>query len=65
MFIDVYARPGDADLDGDVDLSDFGVLKANFGLYVERWSRGDSDGNYVVDLTDFGILKQRFGTKYF
>ncbi len=51
---------GDADANGDVDLSDFGVLKNNFG--VAGWGvAGDVDYDEDVDLTDFGILKENFG----
>ena len=59
--IDVIPVPGDADFDGDVDLADFGVLKANFGVGTTR-QQGDFNGDGKVDLTDFAILKQAFGT---
>ncbi len=59
-----YAPPGptlgDANGDGRVDLTDFGILKANFGK-GSGWSQGDFDGNGRVDLTDFGLLKNAFG----
>ncbi|MFO0898328.1 MAG: hypothetical protein U0836_12970 [Pirellulales bacterium] len=56
----IAALLGDADADGDVDLSDFGVLKNNFG--VAGWGvAGDVDYDEDVDLTDFGILKENFG----
>ncbi len=51
---------GDANLDGQVDLNDFGLLKDNFGT-GERLSEGNVDGEATVDLTDFGILKANFG----
>ncbi|MEM1011785.1 MAG: matrixin family metalloprotease [Planctomycetota bacterium] len=51
---------GDANRDGVVDLADFGILRANFGL-----TGGFGDANFnndgVVDLTDFGILRSNFG----
>jgi hypothetical protein len=52
--------PGDANRDQSVDLSDFGLLKANFGS-AGGWSAGDFDGNGAVDLSDFGLLKANFG----
>ena len=52
--------PGDANADGRVDLTDFGVLKANFGQ-PGGLSQGDFDGTGRIDLTDFGILKSNFG----
>ncbi len=55
------AIPGDANRDGRVDLSDFGVLKANFGTGT-TWSQGDFNSDSKVDLSDFGVLKVAFGT---
>ena len=55
------ALPGDVDLDGRVDLDDFGLLKANFGL---PYYAADFDQSGKVDLTDFGILKESFGKVY-
>ncbi|NLF30239.1 MAG: PEP-CTERM sorting domain-containing protein [Planctomycetes bacterium] len=56
-------RPGDADMDGDVDLDDFVCLKNNFGLTARvHWGHGDYDGNGRVDLDDFALLKNNFGT---
>ncbi len=51
---------GDTNLDGKVDLSDFGALKAGFGQ-AGGWAGGDFDGNGTVDLSDFGALKANFG----
>jgi hypothetical protein len=50
--------PGDYDLDGDVDLSDFGVLKQTFG---QAGGAGDVDGDGDVDLDDFAVIKANFG----
>jgi ELWxxDGT repeat protein len=51
--------PGDLNGDGKIDLSDFGILKANFGTAN---ALGDIDRNGRVDLDDFGLLKQAYGT---
>jgi hypothetical protein len=56
----IAALLGDANADGTVDLSDFGLLKSNFGL--AGWGvAGDVDYDEDVDLTDFGLLKDNFG----
>lgn len=52
--------PGDANFDGRVDLSDFGLLKANFGSGQYR-NHGDFDADGRVTLSDFGLLKANFG----
>jgi hypothetical protein len=53
--------PGDANHDGKVDLSDFGIVKANFGSNTAAWEQGDFDADSKVTLTDFGIVKANFG----
>ncbi len=53
---------GDATGDGQVDLSDFGILKIHLGGQGTR-SEGDSDGDGQVTLADFGLLKQNFGKR--
>ncbi|NLF32336.1 MAG: hypothetical protein GX591_15780 [Planctomycetes bacterium] len=52
---------GDANLDGQVDLDDFVILKQNFGAANASWNQGDFNGDGDVDLDDFVILKQTFG----
>ena len=56
---------GDADMDGDVDLDDFVILKSNFGMTVGATrAMGDFDGDGGVSLDDFVILKNHFGVTY-
>jgi len=51
---------GDANRDGEVGLSDFTILKANFGS-PGGWTDGDFNNDYVVNLQDFTLLKDHFG----
>jgi hypothetical protein len=53
--------PGDLNGDGSVNLSDFNILKSNFGKDPATPEEGDIDGNGVVGLSDFNILKSNFG----
>lgn len=54
---------GDADLDGDVDLSDLGALASNYGATVGgTWNRGDFDYDGDVDLADLGSLASNYGS---
>jgi hypothetical protein len=53
--------PGDADGDNDVDITDLGLLLANFGQ-SGAGIPGDVDGDDDVDITDLGILLANFGT---
>ncbi len=64
-FVLGYAVPiaGDANFDGQVNLSDFGVLKSNFGG-SGGFAAGDFNGDGQIDLSDFGLLKQHFGSSW-
>ncbi len=53
--------PGDIDSDGDTDLSDLGVVLANFGLTGQDPDDGDTDGDGDVDLSDLGVVLANFG----
>jgi hypothetical protein len=57
-----YALYGDANLDGTVNGTDFGLFAANFGKVVSGgWQMGDFDYNGVVNGADFGRLAGNFG----
>jgi hypothetical protein len=47
--------PGDANLDGAVDGSDFGIWNANKFTSNANWCDGDLNANGVIDGSDFGI----------
>jgi hypothetical protein len=59
--------PGDFNLNGTVNLADFGILRANFGAadgvdgYEARYTTGDATLNGAVNLADFGVLRANFG----
>lgn len=48
-------RTGDANLDGVVDGSDFGLWNAHKFTNSLRWDSGDFNADGVVDGTDFGL----------
>ena len=45
---------GDANHDGVVDVSDLGILGANFNQDDAQWSQGDFNSDGVVDVADLG-----------
>ena len=54
--------PGDADVDGTVNLDDFNALAASFGLQTgATWIQGDFNGDGRVNLDDFNLLAANFG----
>lgn len=48
--------PGDATLDGAVDITDLGILATYWQQSVEGFTQGDFDRNGFVDITDLGLL---------
>jgi hypothetical protein len=52
-------RPGDINLDYQVDDDDFAILANNFGTGNE-WTEGDLNGDGTVDLEDFVILDDNY-----
>jgi hypothetical protein len=56
-----FTLPGDANLDGAVDVADLGALATNYGLAVPDWSQGDFDYSGVVDVADLGLLATYYG----
>lgn len=56
------AKGGDADLDGDIDFTDYQILINAYGPTTGRkWYEGDFDGTGVVDFTDYQILVNGYG----
>ncbi len=57
--------PGDADCDGDVDVTDLGILATNYGVtgpIAAVWGDGDFDQNGLVNVSDLGALATNYGT---
>jgi len=52
--------PGDANLDGMVNLMDLDILGRHYGE-MGGWAEGDFDGNGVVHLPDLDLLGQYYG----
>jgi hypothetical protein len=56
------AIPGDASLDGKVDVSDLGILAGNWATASgAAWNTGDYNGDGAVDVSDLGILAGHWG----
>jgi uncharacterized protein (DUF2141 family) len=55
--------PGDANGDNKVDVSDLGILAANYGVIAgATWTTGDFNRDGKVDVSDLGILAANYGT---
>jgi hypothetical protein len=54
---------GDANNDGNVDVSDLGILAANYGITAGgAWELGDFNDDGSVDVSDLGILAANYGS---
>lgn len=54
-----FTVAGDADLDNDADIDDFGRLAANFNE-PGSWAEGDFDYSGTIDIDDFGMIAANF-----
>ena len=54
-------KDGDVNGDGLVNLSDFFVIRTNFGQTGRTRAQGDLTGDGTVTLADFFVLRQNFG----
>jgi probable HAF family extracellular repeat protein len=57
------AIPGDANLDGKVDINDLTVVLTNYGKTAMAWSQGcmDGDPTGTVDINDLTIVLTNYG----
>ncbi|MGN6371126.1 MAG: polysaccharide lyase family protein, partial [Phycisphaerae bacterium] len=55
------ALAGDANLDGQVDLTDLSVVLNHFGEGTGSWLEGNFHGGATVDLTDLSDVLDHFG----
>ena len=57
------ALPGDANVDGTVDINDLTVVLTNYGRPVQ-WTRATSTGDGTVDINDLTQVLTYYGTTY-
>ena len=54
-------EPGDANLDGRVDVSDLAILAANYRKHVTGgWTQADFNNDGVVDVKDLAVLAANY-----
>ena len=53
--------PGDANLDGKVDINDLTIVLTNFGQTGMSWPRAALSGDGTVDINDLTIVLANFG----
>ena len=53
--------PGDANLDGKVDINDLTIVLTRFGQSGVNWTTGDFNGDGRVDINDLTIVLTNYG----
>jgi hypothetical protein len=53
--------PGDANLDGKVDINDLTIVLAHYGNSSAIWNTGDFNGDGRVDINDLTIVLAHYG----
>ena len=48
--------PGDANLDGKVDINDLTIVLAHYGQTGMTWTQGEFTGDGTVDINDLTIV---------
>jgi hypothetical protein len=53
--------PGDANLDGKVDINDLTIVLSHYGQTGTTWSQGEFTGDGTVDINDLTIVLAHYG----
>ena len=55
---------GDVNLDRTVNIADFSLLAANFGLTGTDWTRGDFNYDDTTNIADFSLMAANYGLTF-
>ena len=65
FYVNPTLLPGDANLDGTVDVQDLAILAANYRKQVTGgWLQGDFNHDGVVDVQDLALLAANYRHSY-
>src|SRR5207253_1238365 len=56
-----YTYGGDANLDGKIDISDYGRIDFNIPLGTNTWFNGDFNYDGKIDISDYGVIDFNIG----
>jgi autotransporter-associated beta strand protein len=57
----MYTYGGDANLDGKINVDDYGRIDSNIGLGTAGWYNGDFNYDGKVNVDDYGIIDSNIG----
>src|SRR2546421_4965348 len=57
----MYTYGGDANLDGKINVDDYGKIDFNAGLGTGGWSNGDFNYDGKINVDDYGIIDFNIG----
>jgi hypothetical protein len=52
----MYTYAGDANLDGKIDISDYGLIDSAVRIGLSGWFNGDFNYDGKIDILDYGII---------
>jgi hypothetical protein len=57
----MYTYGGDANLDGKLNVDDYGRIDSNIGLGTAGWYNGDFNYDGKVNVDDYGVIDSNIG----
>jgi autotransporter-associated beta strand protein len=57
----MYTYGGDANLDGKINIDDYGHIDTSIGIGLKGWSNGDFNYDGTINIDDYGIIDVNVG----
>jgi hypothetical protein len=57
----MYTYGGDANLDGKINIDDYGHIDTSIGIGLKGWYNGDFNYDGVINIDDYGIIDVNIG----
>ena len=59
----MYTYAGDATLDGQINIDDYGHIDTSVGLISDGWFNGDFNYDGKINIDDYGIIDVNVGVQ--
>ena len=59
----MYTYAGDANLDGQINIDDYGHIDTSVGIGLTGWINGDFNYDGVINIDDYGIIDVNVGVQ--